>query len=189
MRACSALLLLLVSGLVWAGEFPLSCTDPTENEDGTPLTDLAGIKIYEGSVSGGPYVEVEDVANCDSIPVQVRPAGTYYLVGTAYNVAGIESVYSNEVEKVVDPSAPNPPFNLTAGVDTVAYAIQQVVTGGTQSLTIYPVGLVDEVTVCDPYIKVSNASHPNGLSLIQKDDVTFAPGADANTVYAECGAG
>ena len=174
------------------GSVTLSWTAPTENTDGTPLTDLAGYKIYYGPDPGN-YDFIFDIPDPLAITTIVEglAPGTYRFVGTAYNTAGIESVYSNEITKqvVIDGTIPLPPSNLTAGVDTVAYAIQQVVTDSGQSLTLYPVGLVDVITVCDPFIKVSNAAHPNGLSLIQKNDVTFAVGADAHTVYAECGAG
>lgn len=104
---------LLAAIPAFAGDVTLTCTDPTQNEDGSPLTDLAGIKVYEGSASGGPYTEVLDVANCAAIPTIVRPPGTYYYVGTAYNTSNVESVYSNEATKTVPIPTPNPPSGLS----------------------------------------------------------------------------
>lgn len=180
-----SLLLLTMPCLALADQITLTCEPPTQNADGTELTDLAGIRFYESQVSGGPYTLIGDEQVC-SLVVE-RGEGTYYYVATAYNTAGTESVFSNEVSKVVDPVAPNPPV-LSVQADAVAYAIQQV-SEPCCDLIIYPVALVDDLTQCDPWVKVSNAAHPDGLSLIPRDAVTFAPDAFAATVYAECTGG
>src|SRR4030042_1896878 len=44
--------LFLLVGSAFAVDFTLSWDAPTTNADGTPLTDLAGYKVYYGTASG-----------------------------------------------------------------------------------------------------------------------------------------
>ncbi|MCP4409787.1 MAG: fibronectin type III domain-containing protein [Gammaproteobacteria bacterium] len=80
----------------------LSWVPPTSNEDGSPLNDLAGYKVYYGT-SPGSYPNVIDVANpgIASYVVENLSPNTYYFVITAYNSSGDESVPSNGVSKVM----------------------------------------------------------------------------------------
>jgi hypothetical protein len=75
---------------------------PTSNTDGSPATDVAGYKIYYGTVSG-TYTASIDVGNTTSISLTTLaasvPAGLYYIAVTAYDTGGNESVYSNEISK------------------------------------------------------------------------------------------
>lgn len=102
------LLLLVVSGTSYAGQASLTWDAPTTNVDGTPLTDLAGYKVYFGTASGvyGPAV---DVKNVTVHTVTGLSEGIKYFVVTAYDTSGNESAYSNEVSKniVVKPGCPN----------------------------------------------------------------------------------
>lgn len=169
---------LLVASPTFAGEITLTCTDPTQNEDGSELTDLAGVRIYESYVSGGPYNEVQDVANCAAIPILNRADGTYYFVATAYNIAGVESAYSNETSKTVT-TAPQPPSNLVANGNLVAYAIQM----SPNVINTYAVGTVPAGTPCDPNMSA------NGFHRVPVSAVDFIGDANAKVVVAECGSG
>lgn len=72
---------------------------PTTNADGTILTDLAGYKIYYGTTSRG-YANVIDVGNVTNYTVGNLSWGiVYFFTVTAYDTAGNESIYSNEVSK------------------------------------------------------------------------------------------
>ena len=72
---------------------------PTNNLDGTPLTDLAGAKIYYGTESSN-YTTLVDAGMVEAFTVTGLVRGvTYYLNGTAYNVAGLESDFCTEVAK------------------------------------------------------------------------------------------
>ncbi|MEW6003368.1 MAG: fibronectin type III domain-containing protein [Nitrospirota bacterium] len=73
---------------------------PTTNADGSLLTDLAGYKIYYGTVSGN-YTAVIDVGNIRQYKVKDLEPGTYYFAVTAYDTARNESDYSNEVSKTI----------------------------------------------------------------------------------------
>ncbi len=95
--------------LLFAGSATLSWAPPTTNTDGTPLTDLAGFKVYYGT-SSGSYTQVVNAGNVTTYTVNNLTSDTYYFVTTAYDTTGNESAYSNEVSKII-PSIPY--FNLT----------------------------------------------------------------------------
>ncbi|MGH8495702.1 MAG: putative Ig domain-containing protein [Gammaproteobacteria bacterium] len=69
---------------------------PSSNEDGTPLTDLAGTRIYWGTIKG-EFPNVIDVDNpgVSNYVVDNLVPNTYYFATTAYNSAGMESELSN----------------------------------------------------------------------------------------------
>ena len=82
---------------VVVGRLSLEWDAPTTNEDGTPLTDLAGYKLYYGTASG-VYDHSVDVGNVSAYDLSNLTKGqVYYLVVTAYNGSDTESVYSNEI--------------------------------------------------------------------------------------------
>src|SRR4030042_2350369 len=93
-------------GIVYAGQTNLSWDTPSTNEDGTPLTDLAGFKIYYGTASGN-YTQNIDVGNVTTYPVTNLTDGlTYYFVVTAYNALRNESRYSTEISKTLPGTPP-----------------------------------------------------------------------------------
>jgi Fibronectin type III domain len=71
---------------------------PTENSNGTPITDLAGYKIHYGTASQ-EYTQVVSLANpsLSRYVVDSLPSGTYYFAITAYNSQGRESALSGEI--------------------------------------------------------------------------------------------
>ena len=75
----------------------LTWDPPTENEDGTPLTSLAGYRIRYGLQSGA-YTTVVNIANpgLATYVLSGLAAGTYYFAISAYNQKGIESSLSSE---------------------------------------------------------------------------------------------
>jgi len=81
----------------------LSWTPPTQNEDGSPLMDLAGYKIYWGTIRG-QYTHSATIDNpgISSYMVENLTPGTYEFVGTSFNQAGVESAYSNPTVKVLN---------------------------------------------------------------------------------------
>lgn len=74
---------------------------PTQNVDGTPLTDLAGYVIYWGrssrNYSGSQTINSPTTTRWDA----TIPAGTYYFAMTAFDSENNESSYSNEVVKII----------------------------------------------------------------------------------------
>ena len=85
---------------------------PTTNVDGTPLTDLAGYKVYYGNESGN-YTNNIDVNNITTYEITNLADGTYYFAVTAYDTSGNESDYSNEVNKTLDATSPSVPGGCT----------------------------------------------------------------------------
>ncbi len=94
----SASTALIVTTVV--GQVNLVWEAPTTNPDGTPLAGLAGYKIHYGTSSGN-YTTTVDVGNVTAYALNNLPAGTYYIVTTAYYTSGGESGYSNEVIKMI----------------------------------------------------------------------------------------
>ena len=81
----------------------LSWMAPTENEDGSPLEDLAGFRIYWGTTPDEyPNSLSIDNPSIDTYVIEGLLPETYYVVATAFNAAGVESRYSNQVTKTVD---------------------------------------------------------------------------------------
>ena len=81
----------------------LSWMPPTQNEDGSPLMDLAGYKIYWGTIRG-QYTHLATIDNpgISSYVVENLSPGIYEFAGTSFNQAGVESAYSDPVTKVLN---------------------------------------------------------------------------------------
>jgi hypothetical protein len=76
---------------------------PTENSDGTPLTDLKGYKIHYGTESQTYTGSISvDNPTVTTYLVDSLPAGTYYFAVTAYNSSGAESSLSDEVQRALN---------------------------------------------------------------------------------------
>ncbi len=81
----------------------LNWTPPTQNMDGSPITNLAGYKVMYGSSSGQyPQALSVPVATMTSVAIEALEAGrTWYFTVKAVNTSGIESDFSNEVSKLL----------------------------------------------------------------------------------------
>ena len=91
----------LLIALPYQPKTTLTWDAPTTNIDGSPLTDLAGYKVYHSQASG-VYTDTDskDVGNVTSINIQNTIGnlkGNWCFVVTAYDIALNESDYSNEV--------------------------------------------------------------------------------------------
>jgi hypothetical protein len=102
---CLYILFTIISSLyvssAFAGFATLSWDAPTTNADGTPLTDLAGYKVYYGT-SSHTYSQNINIGNVTTYTIDNLTEGvTYYFATTAYDTAGNESEYSNEASKTI----------------------------------------------------------------------------------------
>lgn len=81
----------------------LSWAPPTENTDGSSLTDLAGYKIRYGT-SSGSYGSTITINNpgLTSYLIENLASADWYFVMTSFNSAGTESAYSVEVNKTIN---------------------------------------------------------------------------------------
>lgn len=80
----------------------LTWTAPTENTDGTALTDLAGFKVFYGATSGNYSVEftINDPNVTTTIVTPLTP-GLWFFATKAFNAIGTESDFSNEAQKLL----------------------------------------------------------------------------------------
>ena len=71
---------------------------PTQNNNGTPITDLAGYKIHYGTASQD-YTQVVSITNpsLSRYVLDSLASGTYYFAISSYNSQGLESPLSGEI--------------------------------------------------------------------------------------------
>lgn len=118
----------MLSANVQAASIEVSWQLPSTYTDGTPISDLAGVKIYWGIASSN-YTHIVDLQGQPTNATIIVPdptiswsgtsqsvaytttnavatcspavvnAATYYLNGTCYNTSGLDSDFCNEVAK------------------------------------------------------------------------------------------
>ena len=122
MQQLIKLILLLFTTSVFAEDVLLEWELPTENVDGTPLTDLAGIRVYE------LIADIPDPTATTYID-EDKFEGTYSYLATAYNSQNEESTRSNIAVKT---------STSFVTVEPTVYAIQQF----RNKFLLLPVGTV-----------------------------------------------
>jgi hypothetical protein len=80
----------------------LSWTAPTQNTDGTALSDLVGYRVYHGTSSSelSDVVEISG-AGTTAYSFATLPPGTHYFAVAAYTAAGVESAMSGVGSKTI----------------------------------------------------------------------------------------
>ena len=75
---------------------------PTENTNGTPLTDLQGYTIVYGEspASMNRWVQISDIGMTSYSLSDLRP-GTWYFAILSYTTSGVNSALSNVVSKTI----------------------------------------------------------------------------------------
>lgn len=92
---------LVLTPITEAGEVILAWDSPAINTDGSPLTDLGGYRVHYGT-SSGVYDYTQDVGNVVTWKVtNLTAARIFYFAVTAYDISGNESMFSNEVTKII----------------------------------------------------------------------------------------
>ncbi len=84
------------SGSTIVDSVTLSWDEPDTNDDGSPLTDLAGYKVYYGT-SSYTYTQSVDVGKYTGAVINNLSPGTWCFSITAYDTSGNESGNSNEL--------------------------------------------------------------------------------------------
>jgi len=80
----------------------LNLTAPTQNTDGSALTDLAGFRIYYGtSPSNLTQLAQLTGTTLTSYTVNSLASGTWYFGATAYTTTGMESALSATASKTI----------------------------------------------------------------------------------------
>ena len=110
-RKNSIALIIIVALAALVMAVPAFAGDVTLMWDANTETDLAGYKIYykidqggepydgTGIIEGGSPIDVGNVTEFNLTGLDLKN-NNYYFVATAYNEAGFESDYSNEVNTV-----------------------------------------------------------------------------------------
>jgi predicted small lipoprotein YifL len=85
------------------GSVSIAWEPPTQNDDGTALTDLRGYQIHVGPASQ-TYVRTIPIDNptVTRFVIDNLASGTWFIAITAMNVAGVESGFSPEVSTRVN---------------------------------------------------------------------------------------
>jgi len=84
------------------GSATLSWTVPTTRTDGTPLTEIAGFRIYYGTSMEG-YPNMVPVANglTTYMVTNLTSGTTYHFAATVLDASGVESDLSNPVSATI----------------------------------------------------------------------------------------
>jgi fibronectin type 3 domain-containing protein len=109
-------LLVLASIFGWQyvfGAADLTWVAPTQNTDGSALTDLAGFHVYRRLGTAGAYSRIATV-DSTSYTDNATLEGLNCYVVTAFDARGNESDYSNEACKLIDTIRPATVTGLTA---------------------------------------------------------------------------
>ena len=94
--------LFMCANAAHAGSACLSWTPPTQNTDGSPLTNLAGYRIYYGESAAVLHQTIQlNNAALTTYCVNDLAPGPWYFAVTAFTSTGAESAKSNIASKVV----------------------------------------------------------------------------------------
>jgi hypothetical protein len=173
------------------GTATLNWTAPTQNTDGSALTNLAGYTVSWGaSISTlTNKIDVTDPTKT-SLVIDKLAAGPTWFGVQANSSAGVSSALSNIANKTITVSAapiysatvtitvqtqPAPPVLST--VDTTAYTINKA----TDALSLAAVGSVPLGVACKPQYDA------NGLNVVPRSSVTFKTSTKPLVVVAKCG--
>jgi fibronectin type 3 domain-containing protein len=135
----TALILVLVAvalGSALAPSPARAAADVTLQVDVVTASDLAGYRIYQSATSGqynrttGKVCDI--AAGTTSCTVAGLADGVYYFVATAYDKAGNESTYSNEITVSLDSTPPASPKNLR----TISVKVTATLSNGQPAISV-----------------------------------------------------
>lgn len=88
---------------VATGDATLSWVGPTTRTDGSPLADLAGYRIYYGTVQGSENIRIDAPSpGLTTYVVTGLAPATWWFTMTAVDSAGVESARTASVSKTVN---------------------------------------------------------------------------------------
>jgi hypothetical protein len=172
--------------------YEIKAQNPTENVDGTPLTDLVKLTLYscegEGCTPGAvrdtyPTTEsgAETVMPRTWVPTgNVGATRVIRYTATATDAEDSESAPSNIAEYRVTfitlPTEPNPP--LMVGSDLTAFTVVKQ----DNRFLLLPIGTVPTGTACDPTQSVNS----HNVVPVESVDWTSETGSRPLVVVAKC---
>lgn len=164
------------------GGVSLSWTPPTQNTDGSALTNLAGYRVVYGTSATALAQTMPDYSTAvTSTCITGLAPATYYFAVKAFTSAGVESAHSNVASNVITntpvPVRPAAPATLTvAQGNLIVYQVLGT-DGGFQFL---PVGTVPANTQCITTQQV------NGRYAVPTNAVTWYGSVKPKVVVAQC---
>lgn len=107
----------------WTGFATYTWTRPTVNVDGTPLTDLAGYRLFYGT-SVSALTQTVQIADPATLSYQINglTAGTWYAAAKSYTTNGNESALGNAVSVVLTAPPVTPTCPASPAVESRAQA-------------------------------------------------------------------
>jgi hypothetical protein len=86
-----------------AASVTLSWVPPTTNTDGTPVTGLAGFRVFYGTASRqySQSISIPSPTMTAAVVEGLSAGTTWYFAVTAVNASGVESAYSQEASKLL----------------------------------------------------------------------------------------
>ena len=188
--ACSLLFAVVGVGMgaANAASFNVCWQNPTENVDGSPLTDLERVRILwelesDATINGNDPYNTTEVGAELCTDITVPQDGDYTVKMRAIDADGDVSSDSNVVTKTagapVVPTDPLPPVILTSE-STVFTVVKQP-----DKFVLLPIGTVPAGTEC------SQQEVVNGHGVVPNGDVvwTSPTGPRPIVVVAQCGNG
>lgn len=156
----------------WTGFATYTWTRPTTNVDGTPLTDLAGYRLFYGP-SAGSLTQSVQIANPATLSYQINglTAGTWYAAAKSYTTSGSESALGNPVSTVLTAPPVTPTCGASPAVESRAQACVAPLVGNWTQTTAW-------TSVPAPTCWVSNwipTTAPAGICALPSALVTAGP--------------
>lgn len=164
-----------------AEAFEVCYTTPSENVDGTALTDLTLITVYwetvinEETITGNVEFPESRIGfyRCEDIVVPQN--GTYLASATATNSLGEESLHSVWIRKEEDRTNPPLPPRVVRQPQPVFTVVKQP-----NRFVLLPIGTVEAGAQCDPNNTV------NGYGAVPTDQVLWTGTARPVVVVTQC---
>jgi hypothetical protein len=88
-------------GTTSTGSARLYWVEPTKNTNGTPVTNLGGIRIYYGTSASNLSHMVQVASPTTAYTIGNLAAGVWYFAAAAYTTAGIQGARSAVARKTV----------------------------------------------------------------------------------------
>jgi fibronectin type 3 domain-containing protein len=120
-------------------------------------TDVTGYKVYYGT-SSMIYTQSIDVGNTTSHTVgNLLDGQTYYFAAVAYNSAGIESGYSNEVSTTTQAAPPDTTPNQFTFTDQTNVALSMVITSN--AITVSGINAAATISVAGGTYSINGGAY------------------------------
>lgn len=112
-----------VPGPAEKGSVTLTWQPPTQNVDGSALTNLSGFRLYYGTAANALNTTAAiNNAGVSRYTIENLNAGTWHFAITALNSSGAESDKSGTVSKTVTDTSTTQPWTASATIEVTAPA-------------------------------------------------------------------